>query len=103
MGMYLFRSLNQPPHLLSDMQLDVGFVCFGVFCLGSTLASLAIRIPGAGLSLDEESDVPHDVEGFNNSCGRSMPIIVLMFAALFLTLLTAGLVTPCMALRLDLE
>merc|ERR1712226_666148 len=43
---YLFRSLHKPPHLLSSFQLDVGFTCFSVFCIGSTLATLGLRVPG---------------------------------------------------------
>merc|ERR1719221_2344030 len=39
---YLFRSLNKPPSLLSDMRLGAGFACFCVFCVGSTISSLGI-------------------------------------------------------------
>jgi len=98
--MYLFRSLNQPPHLLAAMNLDVGFVCFGVFCLGSTLASLAIAIPGAPAKDDAQSEVAR------GSCcigSRFVAAIVLALTIAFSVLLVKGLVTPCMDLHLDLE
>lgn len=42
---YLVRSLNHPPKLNGIMNLDIGFSCFSLFCLSSTVSSLGIRIP----------------------------------------------------------
>jgi len=42
---YLVRSLNHPPTLQGLMQLDLGFTCFSIFCVGSTVSSLGIRRP----------------------------------------------------------
>lgn len=35
------------PHLFSAAKLDVGFTCFCLFCVGSTISSLGISPPGA--------------------------------------------------------
>ncbi|CAE7569083.1 unnamed protein product [Symbiodinium natans] len=43
--MHLVRSLAHPPYLLANGRLDLGFTCFSLFCLGSTIAALGIRVP----------------------------------------------------------
>ena len=43
--MHLVRSLQRPPYLKANARLDLGFTCFSLFCIGSTVASLGIRVP----------------------------------------------------------
>jgi len=43
--MYLVKSLNHPPKLITYGRLDLGFAFFSLFCVGSTVASLGIRVP----------------------------------------------------------
>mmetsp|Transcript_119236 Transcript_119236/g.282998 ORF Transcript_119236/g.282998 Transcript_119236/m.282998 type:complete len:460 (+) Transcript_119236:55-1434(+) len=43
--MHLVRSLSRPPYLKANGRLDLGFTCFSLFCIGSTVASLGIRVP----------------------------------------------------------
>lgn len=40
---YLVRGLNHPMMLRAAFRLDLGFTCFSIFCVASTLASLGIR------------------------------------------------------------
>merc|ERR1719382_2393597 len=45
--MYLIRGLDDNTSVLeSDAQLDIGFMLFSVFCIGSTVSSLAVKLPG---------------------------------------------------------
>jgi len=43
--MHLVRTLNHEPNLRAVGKLDLGFSCFSLFCVGSTVASLGIRVP----------------------------------------------------------
>ncbi|CAE7662024.1 unnamed protein product [Symbiodinium pilosum] len=43
--MHLVKSLARPPYLVANGRLDLGFTCFSLFCLGSTIAALGIRVP----------------------------------------------------------
>ncbi|CAK9075150.1 Uncharacterized protein SCF082_LOCUS36466 [Durusdinium trenchii] len=43
--MHLVRSLTVPPYFKANGRLDIGFTYFSLFCLGSTVASLGIRVP----------------------------------------------------------
>eukprot|EP00439_Symbiodinium_sp_Y106_P012923 s2280_g1.t2 len=43
--MHLVKSLSHPPYLKANGRLDLGFTCFSLFCLGSTVAALGIRVP----------------------------------------------------------
>merc|ERR1719204_1553701 len=45
--MYLIRGWDKPPEVNSHMDLGLGFTCFCVFCVGSTVSSLGIRMPPA--------------------------------------------------------
>jgi len=92
---YLFRSLNQPPHLLSGMQLDVGFACFSIFCVGSTLATLGLHGP----------EISTGAEKAETRCKHNhilMPIVIALAAACFV-LLALGMSLPIMELRMDME
>merc|ERR1719382_606455 len=53
--MYLFRSLNKPPTVHSQLDLDLGFVAFCVFCVGSTISSLGLVLPAATLRKGDET------------------------------------------------
>jgi len=37
--------LSHPPYLKANGRLDLGFTCLSLFCLGSTVAALGIRVP----------------------------------------------------------
>lgn len=94
---YLVRGLNHPRMLQADMRLDLGFTCFSIFCVGSTVASLGIR------SGDEAS-------GFG-LC-RRLPKCLLADRILLLTVVLSvafaaafwvGVTIPVMSLRLQLH
>jgi len=100
----LFRGLNKPPNLQSSMELGLGFSCFTIFCVGSTVSSLGIRVP----SLPAEArDVPSE-EGerlpVKMSCLVGWPTFasVTALAVIFVALLGAGVILPVMELRLDM-
>lgn len=95
---YLFRSLDEPPHLLSAMQLDVGFACFSVFCVGSSLATLALHVPEDAKSLEDAN--PSRGRLFKPKHVRTM---VMVLAVLCFGLLGVGVFLPCMDLRMDLQ
>jgi len=106
----LFRSLNKPPSLLSEMQLGLGFTCFSAFCVGSTIASLGIRTP----SLPEEAqDAAAPVEKTGavaipsvmptSRWGRMAQVAVVVLAVGFAVLLCIGVTLPCMELHLDMN
>ncbi|CAE8589486.1 unnamed protein product [Polarella glacialis] len=90
--LYLIRSLNHPPTLNGLMILDVGFTCFSVFCLGSTISSLGVRRPPPTAdSYDHEAKIPY--VGFITSG---------LFVA-FAVLMGIGCSMACMTLRLDID
>jgi len=92
---YLFRSLHNPPLLLSSFQLDIGFTCFSVFCLGSTLATLGLRVPGmASPSADEHRRCKNN---------RLLLLGVIALASTCFVCLALGVLHPSMNLRMDLE
>ncbi|CAE8685611.1 unnamed protein product [Polarella glacialis] len=43
--MHLVQSLDTDKSLRAAGHLDLGFTCFSLFCVGSTIASLGIRVP----------------------------------------------------------
>eukprot|EP00933_Yihiella_yeosuensis_P017454 TRINITY_DN14576_c1_g1_i2.p1 TRINITY_DN14576_c1_g1~~TRINITY_DN14576_c1_g1_i2.p1 ORF type:complete len:459 (+),score=64.76 TRINITY_DN14576_c1_g1_i2:180-1379(+) len=43
--MHLVKSLNVPPNFFTVGRLDLGFTCFSLFCVGSTIAAIGIRVP----------------------------------------------------------
>jgi len=92
---YLFRSLHKPPHLLSFFQLDIGFTCFSVFCIGSTLATLSLRVPGT-------TEACADGEKRCKSQRLLLPTVVTLVSACFV-FLSLGVMNPSMNLRMDLE
>lgn len=97
---YLFRSLNKPPTLQSDLRLGPGFACFCVFCVGSTVSSLGLRLPEVPPKEGATADAPRAVPARWRCAGNAA---VLALAAAFLALLAVGLAMPVMGLRFDLE
>jgi len=96
---HLIRGLDKPPYLGSVAALETGFTCFSVFCVLSSAASLGLRVPCGGPAREPWAPpVPK----------RAAPHWAILpataaLAASFAGLLAWGLLTPCMALRLDLE
>eukprot|EP00929_Paragymnodinium_shiwhaense_P071963 TRINITY_DN36540_c0_g1_i2.p1 TRINITY_DN36540_c0_g1~~TRINITY_DN36540_c0_g1_i2.p1 ORF type:complete len:325 (-),score=36.02 TRINITY_DN36540_c0_g1_i2:161-1135(-) len=94
--LYLLRHLGCPPEVQSKAKLDVGFLCFSIFCVSSTLSSLAIQPP----------PVPS-----RDSGGASLPALVVrqfglgrvtgILTILFVLLMGCGIFVPCMGLRLS--
>lgn len=95
MLLHLVRGMNHPRMLLSEMQLDLGFTCFSLFCIGSTLASLGIH---AGEAEDSRSVFP---------CSwLKRELVLFAVIPLFLGFLWSfhcGLSAPVMELRIHLE
>mmetsp|Transcript_50070 Transcript_50070/g.119646 ORF Transcript_50070/g.119646 Transcript_50070/m.119646 type:complete len:632 (-) Transcript_50070:63-1958(-) len=88
---HLVRLLHHDPIILTAAQLDVGFSCFSVFCVCSTVSSLGITLP--------------ELPGLKpRSFWLSRPVsfwLAAVLAVLFVLLFFAGLYMPCMALRID--
>jgi len=96
---YLIRGLNHPPLLVSDGHLDFGFTCFSLFCIFSTVATLGIRVPPRPSS-GRQLAVHHEPPFFNTRIGLAIA------AALFVLFglnFVVGVITPCMALRLNMD
>eukprot|EP00931_Biecheleriopsis_adriatica_P087106 TRINITY_DN61620_c0_g1_i1.p1 TRINITY_DN61620_c0_g1~~TRINITY_DN61620_c0_g1_i1.p1 ORF type:complete len:711 (+),score=150.34 TRINITY_DN61620_c0_g1_i1:98-2230(+) len=98
---HLVRVLQHQPIILTAAKLDVGFSCFSVFCVCSTVSSLGITLP----SLPE-------LEGSDRSTTRTplllrclgkegFFILTASIAGLFVLVFITGLCLPCMALRID--
>lgn len=98
--MYLVRGLNHPRMLRSEMQLDLGFTFFSLFCVGSTVASLGIHAK--------------DAQSASTSFGlwkrlwgklqkAHVLALVLVLAGGFAGCFWVGLVSPVMALRVSLD
>jgi len=98
--MYLLRSLGQRSALIeSPIQLDYGFTCFSVFCISSTLSSLAMRLPAVEVEHGptKETDAPVSIRLF----GRiGLSWVIGLLTSCFIALFVAGLNFPCMALHL---
>lgn len=102
---YLFRSINHQPTVSSGMRLEVGFVCFGVFCLGSTFSSLGIRSPVAlkAVVAEEALRPSRCAPLLGGPRGPLLLPLTLVLVAACLFLLSLGLTRPCMSLHLDLD
>lgn len=94
---YLVRNMNHPPRMLSAADLDIGFLCYAVFCMLSTLASSFIRPPE---SSHVDRRVPHPIfsQGISH---KAMTCISWAMVATFAVLVGIGMVSPCMALALN--
>merc|ERR1719346_831247 len=98
----LVRGLDKPPTMNGLFQLDVGFTCFCLFCLGSTFASLGIRLPELPNQeeADERPSLPKLLAARLGT--RGVLTLAACLTAASAVLLVVGVVVPCMALRLDL-
>jgi len=95
--LFLLRSLDHPPLLEAVVRMDIGFSCFAVFCVSSTVAALGVEMP----------PLPEGVEATTRSCGGArsrgaQACVVAALVAAFVPLLAAGLTLPSMSLRIDL-
>lgn len=97
--LFLLRNLGHPPEVHSEAALDVGFLCFSVFCVASTLSSLLISPPVALV------EAPHKSPAWVRRLQAEMKVqqAAYALAALFFVLLLAGFVVPCMGLRLSVD
>jgi len=105
--LFLFRHLNHPPLVDSKAVLDIGFCCFGVFCLCSTFSTLAIHRPAVAKA-EEGPAARYTAVGQGarpallTSLGREGALLVVaILEVIFVILLLTGLLTPCMGLHLD--
>ncbi|CAE8656606.1 unnamed protein product [Polarella glacialis] len=92
--LYLVRSLEKPPTLNGRMRLDIGFLCSSVFSLGTTIASLGVRMP------------PPIESHAKSHQSQKVPFLGFWVALLFLgfaALLGTGITEPSMSLRLDMN
>lgn len=93
----LVRDLNHPPTLNGIFRLDVGFSCFTVFCVASTISSLGVRSPPA---LEEG---PIEISSRFGKKLVAMFVAVAVLTTIFIVTLYIGLGQPCMGLRLDMN
>jgi len=99
--LYLFRDLDERSPLIQiPSHLEVGFSCFSLFCVCSTLATLALELPGE----------PRDAAGGGprplamKFLGREGAFAVAVAASMvFAGLLALGVAMPCLGLRLQEE
>jgi len=94
---YLVRNMDNPPRVLSAAELDFGFLCFAIFCMLSTLATIFIR-PPQDSSVDTLTRQPLLVRFFGL---KGVAYVTWATVGLFILLLSIGMVTPCMTLSLN--
>lgn len=106
--LFLFRHLDHPPLIRSEAVLDVGFECFGVFCLCSTFSTLAIHRPplqrgASGLGGAKYTAVGQAARpALLHRLGRNNALLAVSVSTVaFAVLLLSGLLAPCMGLHLD--
>merc|ERR1719237_1603755 len=99
--LFLIRSMDHPPYMLSTAKLDVGFQCFTVFCLGSTVSTLAIHRPK--LEKQEQRVSRPVTTPLLLQCGgtRGALLLVSFLGTVFAVLLLIGILTPCMGVHVD--
>jgi len=95
---YLIRGLNHPPLLQSTGHLDFGFTCFSLFCIFSTVSTLGIKVPPRPSSGREI--VFEDGPAFSSKVGVAIAASLFVVFSLNFVL---GVITPCMALRLNMD
>lgn len=100
----LFRSLHKPPKLLSEISLGLGFTCFGTFCMGSTLASAALHLPGEPAERGVHCCLATSAGGRRRQLPPLVGVSLVSLAALtFFACLGVGVSLPVMSLRLDMD
>lgn len=102
--LYLVRGMDKPPTLNGLFQLDVGFTCFCLFCLGSTVSALGIRLPESPSKVGECEERPSTFNQWATRLGaKGVLILAVCLTAVSTVLLVLGASTPCMALRLEIN
>eukprot|EP00928_Gymnodinium_smaydae_P029659 TRINITY_DN22279_c0_g1_i1.p1 TRINITY_DN22279_c0_g1~~TRINITY_DN22279_c0_g1_i1.p1 ORF type:complete len:498 (+),score=114.60 TRINITY_DN22279_c0_g1_i1:99-1592(+) len=94
--MYLFRAVDNPPSVQSNMQMDTGFTCFCIFCVGSTVSSLGLRTP-AKAPLERVGAKQRKLRA------RRTALAVSLLTGAFAVLFCIGVSNPCMALKMDMD
>eukprot|EP00929_Paragymnodinium_shiwhaense_P001753 TRINITY_DN10198_c0_g1_i6.p1 TRINITY_DN10198_c0_g1~~TRINITY_DN10198_c0_g1_i6.p1 ORF type:complete len:597 (-),score=64.70 TRINITY_DN10198_c0_g1_i6:191-1981(-) len=97
---YLFRTLNIDPFIITAA-LDTGFTMFTVFCLVSTVASLAIQEPPE--AKEDAAAVVQEAEGPEHRAPASCTYLAELFVLIFVVTFGFGLAMPCMSVRLDCD
>lgn len=105
--LFLFRSMTfriPSSPFSSTASLDLGFLCYAVFCIVSTVVVLAVPVPSVPGSPPSPRSLPVEppwvVRAFGNA-GAS--VLVWGFAVLSALLLFAGIHAPCMSLLISSE
>jgi len=98
--MYLIRGLDNPPSIASYMDLNIGFTCFCVFCVGSTVSSLGIRVPEPPEAPAEPADAPAEDAP---PLPRHWVLATVAFVVPFGAFMAYGLARPSMSLYLDMD
>jgi len=100
---YLVKTLDHPsqdptkPGTLNGLfELDAGFTCYTLFCLGSTISSLGVVLPGTDYPTPKAAKATK-VES------RVLGLSLSMLTAAFAACLGVGLSYSCMSLRLDFQ
>merc|ERR1719382_1431203 len=94
----LFRDMNHPPSLLSEMELGLGFTCFSLFCVGSTVSCLGVRVPSLPL---ESREIMEPALPRSRLAGRFAFPAAALLAFAFAVLVGVGVAMPSMELHLD--
>jgi len=100
--LYLVRSLDlRSSSIEAPAQLDIGFICFSIFCTFSTITSLAIHLPPKPEILGDAA--PRDHPPLLISCfgRRGTYWAAAAMLCIFSALLVAGLCAPVMTMSLD--
>jgi len=101
---HLIRGLYHPPMITAGARLDVGFACFSVFCICSTISSLGVPVP-----LDEASSqrsyrvaqaTPFAIPN-PEVWQRYIGVIAVALSCVSIAFLVVGLQSPVMALQVD--
>eukprot|EP00933_Yihiella_yeosuensis_P064080 TRINITY_DN6741_c0_g1_i2.p1 TRINITY_DN6741_c0_g1~~TRINITY_DN6741_c0_g1_i2.p1 ORF type:complete len:887 (-),score=127.46 TRINITY_DN6741_c0_g1_i2:313-2973(-) len=96
---HLVRVLNHSPLILTAARLDIGFSCFSVFCVCSTISALGVGLPPYPKSRDGVTESPPMFLRLLG--GRGVVMFACGMLLAFLALFCAGVYLPCMALRID--
>jgi len=107
---YLIRGLDKPPMLSGLADLRVGFTCFAIFCVFSTIASLGIKPPPLqGREGDQRVQDSREIVSGQSGSARGYKEELQLFVltsflfSLFIVCIGVGVCLPCMALRLDVD
>lgn len=103
---YLVQELQEKPTILTASRLDVGFSCFSIFCVCSTISSLGVALPELPPMEEDRAAAgatPTPVrQSLLSPAARSCLVLVaVVLAAVFVGLFQVGLCLPCMSLRID--